>query len=77
MRQRVVTYRQAYGACAIELCAACIERDDHDCGALGEVQHGEHDGSCDGRRHRQPMRTDVERDAAECRRERLQSVWDA
>lgn len=49
--RRVVTYRLAYLDRTVDLCAACVDADDHDAGALGPVEHGAHDGDCDGRYH--------------------------
>jgi hypothetical protein len=50
----VTTYRLAYLPDEHDLCAACVERGDHDCGSLGPVSVGEHDGECDGAAHRGP-----------------------
>lgn len=50
--RRVVTYRLAYlSDRRVDLCDACVEADDHDCGTLGPVSHGRHEGDCDGRHH--------------------------
>lgn len=49
MAKQVVTYQLAYiTSREVSLCAECVERDDHDCGVLGPVQHGQHRGYCDG-----------------------------
>lgn len=49
---QVITYQLAYlSRIHVSLCAACVERDDHDCGSLGPVSHGRHRGGCDGARH--------------------------
>lgn len=50
--RRVVTYQLAYlSDRQVSLCDACVEADDHDCGTLGPVSHGRHEGDCDGRHH--------------------------
>lgn len=51
---RVVTYQLAYPTgsdTTVDLCDACVERGDHEAGALGPVSHGSHRGTCEGRRH--------------------------
>lgn len=48
---KVVTYRLAYIAEEVELCDACVERGDHNCGSLGPVGRGKHAGECDGAKH--------------------------
>lgn len=49
---RVITYQFAYDAGrTIDLCPRCAERDDDHGGALGAVQHGLHNGSCESPRH--------------------------
>ena len=50
----VTTYQLAYLAREVSLCCTCVARDDHDAGALGPVQHGAHDGVCEGKRHAEP-----------------------
>jgi hypothetical protein len=47
----VHTYHLAYLNRSVDLCPSCVERDDHDRGALGQVQHGLHRGHCQGRHH--------------------------
>jgi hypothetical protein len=61
-RATVVTYQLAYlTAQSVSLCDACVAAGDHDCGALGPVQCGQHTGACDGARHRDRSRArDVE-----------------
>lgn len=49
--KRVITYRLAYLDREVSLCDACLEHDDHECGSIGPVQHGQHDGECDGANH--------------------------
>lgn len=66
---RVVTYQLAYlTRVQVDLCAACVERDDHGMGVIGSVQHGLHDGDCEGcarkaarKLARQLFRDDLER----------------
>lgn len=51
-RCHVVTYQLAYLTWAsVDLCRACVERDDHECGVIGSVEHGLHLGYCDGAHH--------------------------
>lgn len=48
----VITYQLAYlTAEQYELCDECVERGDHDRGTLGAIQHGRHEGGCDGKHH--------------------------
>lgn len=49
--RRVVTYRLAYIDFRVDLCDACMTAGDHGCGTLGPVEHGAHDGDCDGQHH--------------------------
>lgn len=51
MSATIVTYRLAYLDRDVDLCDACVERDDHDCGSLGSVQHGARPGECEGAAH--------------------------
>jgi hypothetical protein len=52
---QVITYQLAYlSNRSVSLCADCVARDDHDCGSLGSVQHGLHDGECEGASHGAP-----------------------
>jgi hypothetical protein len=56
----VVTYQLAYdtGRTAT-LCRRCVDADDHDRGALGPVDHGEHEGLCQGSAHPDPSTADA------------------
>jgi hypothetical protein len=47
----VMTYRLAYLDQEVDLCDECTARGDHECGTLGPVQHGAHDGECGSARH--------------------------
>jgi hypothetical protein len=48
----VITYQLAYlSHRSVSLCEACVESDDHDCGSLGPVKHGLHNGQCRGAQH--------------------------
>ncbi len=47
----VITYQLAHETTTVDLCDACADRDDHDCGSLGPVEHGLHRGSCQGKHH--------------------------
>lgn len=59
-RTMLVTYALAYIPGEVELCDACVAQDDHECGALGQVQIGAHNGyadQCDGANHGNLKRT--------------------
>jgi hypothetical protein len=51
MKTTVATYQLAYLSGQVSLCDDCVERADHECGALGPVLHGDHRGECQGRKH--------------------------
>lgn len=54
----VVTYRLAYLPLDVNVCAECVERNDHGLGTLGPVQHGLHDGACDSPGHGDPAKSE-------------------
>ena len=48
---QIVTYRLAYLDRKVDLCDVCVDRDDHDRGSLGPVEHGQRSGLCQGKNH--------------------------